>query len=76
MKRQAFLGVVATALIVTGIASGGSGALRFSLTLRVVGPGAVVASPGAKCAGYLTRVHSCTRVYAGGTRVKLTACHG
>jgi Divergent InlB B-repeat domain len=73
MKRGALIGVVATALVVTGLASAGPDALRFSMTLQVVGPGTVAVFPGGKCPGYLTRVHTCRLVYAGGTRVRLTA---
>jgi hypothetical protein len=73
VRRVAFVALAVAALGVTGFASAGAGVNRFTLTLRVIGPGAVTAKPGGRCAGYLTRVHSCTRVYAGGTKVKLTA---
>jgi hypothetical protein len=75
VRTRSYAGVVLlAALLLPSFAFAGSTAkLRFSLTLNVIGPGTVTASPGAKCAGYLTRVHSCKLIYAGGTRVKLTA---
>jgi Divergent InlB B-repeat domain len=68
--RAAFV----TALVVPAVALAGADAgSRVTLTLNVIGPGTVVASPGTRCAGYLTRIHTCRASYAAGTRVKLTA---
>jgi hypothetical protein len=64
---------VATALIIPAVAFAGADASRVTLTLNVIGPGTVVASPGTRCIGYLTRVHTCRHTYAAGARVKLTA---
>jgi hypothetical protein len=77
MRKLLSAGATAAAFLVVlvpTLASAGSTAKpRFSLTLQVIGPGTVVASPGTRCAGYLTRVHTCRVVYAGGAKVKLTA---
>ena len=74
MKRLFLAGAATAALLVPTFAFAGAAVKpRFSLTLQVVGPGTVIASPGTRCAGYLTRVHLCRNVYAVGTRVKLTA---
>jgi hypothetical protein len=71
---RAIRAAVATALAVPAVALAGSTAARVTLTLQVIGPGAVVASPpGTRCAGYLRRVHVCRTSYATGTRVRLTA---
>lgn len=73
MKALFSIGAVAAALVV--VASAGSVVKpRFSLTLGVIGPGTVVASPGTRCSGYLTRPHVCkVQLYSAGTKVKLTA---
>ena len=74
MRKWFYTGLAVSMLLVPAIAFAGSTAkVRFSLTLGVVGPGTVSASPGARCAGYLTKVHSCRFVYAAGSKVKLTA---
>jgi hypothetical protein len=74
MKALVWIGSVTAALIVTTFAPAAPALKpRFSLSLHVRGPGTVVASPGTRCAGYLTRFHSCRLVYAQGVKVKLTA---
>jgi hypothetical protein len=74
VRKVFYIGAVTAALLLPAFASAGAAVKpRFSLTLQVIGPGTVVASPGTRCAGYLTRVHLCRNVYAAGTRVKLTA---
>ena len=73
-RRIIIVSVAAGALAAALLASPGATAPgRFSLTLRVIGPGTVAASPGARCTGYLTRVHTCRATYAHGAKVKLTA---
>jgi hypothetical protein len=73
MKRILLLSALAAACIPGFAFADSTQASRFALTLRVIGPGAVASSPGASCAGYLTRVHLCRRLYTAGTHVKLTA---
>src|SRR4051812_29442078 len=71
---DALRAAIATAFLVPTVALAASNAPRVSLTLQVIGPGAVAVSPpGSRCAGYLTRVHVCRASYARGTRVRLTA---
>jgi len=63
---------IATALVVPAVALAASHAsARVTLTLQVIGPGAVVATPGSRCVGYLERVHVCRTSYARGARVRL-----
>jgi hypothetical protein len=73
MKRILLMATAIAAGCLPALASAGPAASRFSLTLRVIGPGTVSAVPGTSCVGYLTRVHACTRVYNAGARLRLTA---
>src|SRR6266536_5860382 len=71
---RALRAAFATALAVPAVAFAGSSAPpRVTLTLQVIGPGTVAATPGTRCAGYLTRVHVCRTSYAKGARVRLAA---
>lgn len=73
VRRLFYIGAAIAALLVPTLAFAGSTPNRFSLTLQVIGPGTVGASPGVRCTGYLTRVRICRRVYLAGSRVRLTA---
>ena len=75
VRTRFYIGtVLLVALLLPSFAFAGSTAKpRFSLTLNVIGPGTVAASPGTRCAGYLARVHTCRTSYVAGTRVRLTA---
>jgi hypothetical protein len=65
---------IAAVLMIPAVAFGGSSAPpRVTLTLQVIGPGAVTATPGGRCAGYLTRVHVCRTSYGKGAHVRLAA---
>jgi Divergent InlB B-repeat domain len=72
MKKLLF-GAVVLALVLVPAALANQSQSRFSLTLKVIGPGTVMVSPGTKCAGYLTRTHACKTIYVAGTKVRLTA---
>ena len=73
-RRTIIVSAATGALVAAVLASPGATAPgQFSLTLRVIGPGTVAASPGARCAGYLTRVHTCRATYARGAKVRLAA---
>jgi hypothetical protein len=71
--KKVLLGMVVLALMLVPAAFATQSKSRFSLTLQVIGPGQVVAAPGVKCGGYLTKTHTCKVIYTAGAKVKLTA---